>query len=90
MPISAESQRKDESELPDPFPPLLAGGLNYSEEQRRRASELHERRVAQVLKEQYSQVPFYAERAARLGESYWLDLASSARNLLPGDPYKIL
>lgn len=43
-------------------------------------TELHLARAALRLKERYSQVPFYAERANRRGIRYWLGLAYSAVN----------
>lgn len=89
MPISTALLPSDDRDLPVPFPPLLAGGLSYSETQRQQASASHLRRVAQVLKERYSRIPFYSARAAKEGEKYWLDLAASAPNILPGNPYKI-
>lgn|GEM_PF-3887904 len=56
-----------------------------------RAEELRElranpklRRAARHLRERYSQVPFYAERAKRIS-GYWLLLATSEVNALP--PY---
>lgn len=42
-------------------------------------SELHHQRAALRLKERYSQIPFYAERAAK-DPNYWSDLAASAVN----------
>lgn len=37
------------------------------------------RNEAQRLKERLSSIPFYAEKAKRLGDRYWLSLAGSYR-----------
>lgn len=41
---------------------------------------LHLARAALRLKERYSHKPFYAQRAAKHGASYWIGLAYSAVN----------
>src|SRR6185312_3378373 len=43
----------------------------------------HIRRVARYLKELYSPMPFYAQRAARQDDGYWINWAQGAPNILP-------
>lgn len=43
-------------------------------------ADLHLVRAALRLRERYSHKPFYAQRAAKFGGSYWIGLACSAVN----------
>lgn len=44
-------------------------------------ADLHLARAAIRLRERYSHKPFYAQRAARGGGEYWINLACSAVNV---------
>jgi hypothetical protein len=73
---------------PLPLPPRLRPGsaLTPSADPTLAQYQLHLRRVGRLLKERYSHIPFYAERAARWGDEYWIDLAASSPGILPGNP----
>lgn len=44
-------------------------------------ADLHLARAAIRFRERYSHKPFYAQRAARGGREYWINLACSAVNI---------
>ena len=80
-----EEMRPMLEQIEDPRDPIfdeLPDRLEHCQTDREEI--LHRRRAALVLKEQYSQAPFHAQRAKELGEQHWHDLASSAVNVLPG------
>lgn len=52
----------------------------HEECETRGEANLHLVRAAIRLRERYSQIPFYARKAARSGGRYWIALASSAVN----------
>lgn len=64
------------------------GTLMHSDPVKERCYGDHIRRVAQHLSERYSSSSFHQDRAASC-PGYWLDMAESAPNLLPGNPYQI-